>query len=89
MKNGAVKDRAISGNVVNDVVQRRVAAAGMNAPAYGAHSLRAGFVTQSFRAGADHHQIMRQTGHKTITTLEIYSRENDPLRHNAVTSLGL
>jgi site-specific recombinase XerD len=89
MKNGAVTDRPISGNVVNDVVQRRVAAAGMDAPAYGAHSLRAGFVTQSFRAGATHHEIMRQTGHKGVETLEIYSRETDPLRHNAVTRLGL
>ena len=89
MKNGTVKDRAISGNVVNDVVRRRVAAAGMNSDAYGAHSLRAGFVTQAFRAGATHHEVMRQTGHKNVTTLEIYSRENDPLRHNAVTRLGL
>jgi integrase len=89
MKNGAVKPREISGEVVNAVVQRRVAATGMNSVIFGAHSLRAGFVTQSFRAGASHHDIMRQTGHKTITTLEIYSRENDPLRHNSVMQIGL
>ncbi|QNE48663.1 integrase (plasmid) [Glaciihabitans sp. INWT7] len=89
MKNGNILDRAITGGVVNIVVQRRVAASGMNAPIYGAHSLRAGFVTQAFRAGATHHEVMRQTLHKGITTLEIYSRENDPLRHNAVTRIGL
>ena len=89
MKNGAVKDRHISGNVVNDVLQRRVAAVGLNAPLYGGHSLRAGFVTQAFRAGADHHEVMRQTGHKDIATLEIYSRDHAPLEHNAVTRLGL
>jgi integrase len=89
MKNGAVKDRSISGNVVNDVVKRRVTAAGMNGAAFGAHSLRAGFVTQALRNGASHHEIMRQTDHKTADTVEIYSRETDPLRHNAVTRLGL
>jgi hypothetical protein len=28
----------------------------------GGHSLRAGFVTEAFRRGADAHAIMRQTG---------------------------
>jgi integrase len=89
MKNGTISDRPASGAVVNAVVQRRMAAIGCNAPTFGAHSLRAGFVTQAFRAGATHHEVMRQTGHKNVTTLEIYSRENDPLAHNAVTRLGL
>lgn len=88
-KNGAIKNRSFTGNVVNDVVQRRLLEAGYPASKYGAHSLRAGFVTQSFRAGSTHHEIMRQTGHKSVATVEIYSRENDPLRHNSVTSLGL
>ena len=89
MKNGAIKDRRISGNVVNSVVQRRSAAIGLNPAAMGGHSLRAGFVTQSLRAGANHHEVMRQTGHKSATTLEGYSREHDPLAHNSVTRLGL
>jgi integrase len=89
MKNGSVKDRPISGAVINHVVQRRVATAGLNPVIFGAHSLRAGFVTQAFRAGATHHEVMRQTGHKSVTTLEIYSRENDPLAHNAVTRINL
>jgi integrase len=89
MKNGTIADRPASGAVINTVVQNRVAAVGLNAPLFGAHSLRAGFVTQAFRAGATHHEVMRQTGHKNVTTLEIYSRENDPLAHNAVTRLGL
>ena len=88
MKNGAIKERAITGAVVNGVLQRRVSAVGMNSSAYGAHSLRAGFVTEAFRAGATHHEVMRQTGHTDISTLEVYSRENNPLAHNAVTRLG-
>ena len=88
-KSGAILNRPFSGNVVNDVVQRRMAAAGYQPMRFGAHSLRAGFITQSFRAGSTHHEIMRQTGHRSVATVEIYSRENDPLRHNAVTSLGM
>jgi integrase len=74
---------------VNDVVQRRVQAIGMNAPAYGAHSLRAGFVTEAFRAGATHHEVMRQTGHRDPATVEIYAREGAPLENNAVMKLGM
>lgn len=55
----------------------------------GGHSLRAGFVTQAFRNGADAHAIMRQTGHATPVMLEVYAREHAPLIGNAVTTLGL
>ena len=41
----------------------------------GGHSLRSGFVTEAFRAGADAHAIMRQTGHRSPGMLEIYARE--------------
>jgi integrase len=89
MKNGAVKYRHISGTVVNSVVHRRAAAAGIDDYQLGAHSLRAGFVTQSFRDGANTHEVMRQTGHKNVATVEGYSRDYDPLRHNAVTRIKL
>ncbi|MEB0001660.1 site-specific integrase [Cryobacterium sp. 10S3] len=89
MKNGAIKERHITGNVVYDVVKRRVGVAGYDPRLYGAHSLRAGFVTEAFRAGATHHEIMRQTGHRDPATAEIYSREASPLENNAVTRLGL
>jgi integrase len=55
----------------------------------GGHSLRAGFVTEAFRAGADAHAIMRQTGHRSPAMLEVYAREHAPLTGNAVTRLGL
>ena len=55
----------------------------------GGHSLRAGFVTEAFRAGADAHAIMRQTGHRSPVMLEVYAREHAPLVGNAVTRLGL
>ena len=55
----------------------------------GGHSLRAGFVTEAFRQGADAHAIMRQTGHRSPVMLEVYAREHAPLVGNAVTRLGL
>ena len=32
---------------------------------------------------------MRQTGHKSPTVVEAYSRERNPLMHNAVTKMAL
>ncbi|HZM65016.1 MAG TPA: hypothetical protein VFC16_01795, partial [Nakamurella sp.] len=73
-------------------IQRRAAAAGFTAAQVaqlGGHSLRAGFVTEAFPAGADAHSIMRQTGHRSPVMLEVYAREHAPLVGNAVTRLGL
>lgn len=79
----------LGGHGVNAVVKRRAAAVGFPVGGLGGHSLRAGFVTQAFRAGADAHAIMRQTGHRNPAMLEVYSREGAPLVGNAVMGLGL
>lgn len=81
----------LSGHAVNDMIRRRAAAAGLDPdrlPALGGHSLRAGFVTAAYRAGATAEQIARQTGHTSLTVLATYQRERDPLRGNAVTHLS-
>jgi site-specific recombinase XerD len=77
------------GAVVKDTIKRRLAAVDIDPTQFGGHSLRAGFVTQALRAGATHHEIMRQTGHKNDSTVEIYRREHDNLRDNAVNRIGL
>jgi integrase len=74
------------------MIQRRAEQAGFTAAQIalmGGHSLRAGFVTEAFRQGADAHSIMRQTGHRSPVMLEVYAREHAPLMGNAVTRLGL
>ena len=67
-KTGAIGGRAMSGDAIAGMIQRRAAAA-RSTPAQvaqlGGHSLRAGFVTEAFRAGADAHAIIRQTGHRS------------------------
>jgi len=79
----------IDGHAVTAVVKAAAAACGFDPARIGGHSLRAGFVTQAFRSGADAHSIMRQTGHVDPKTLEIYARESAPLVGNAVTQVGL
>ena len=89
---GAIGATAMTGHGINEMIHRRATAAGFT-PArvdkLGGHSLRAGFVTEAFRAGADAHAIMRQTGHRSPVMLEVYAREHAPLVGNAVTRLGL
>lgn len=87
--NGTLGERAINGHMLNEMVKRSAAAAGFDPDRVGGHSLRAGFVTQAFRSGADAHAIMRQTGHADPKTLEVYARESAPLVGNAVTQVGL
>lgn len=85
--NGNIGDSALTGQGIHGVIRRAAADAGLS-PAkiakLGGHSLRAGFVTQAFRNGAQAHEVMRQTGHKNPATLEIYAREHNPLTGNAV-----
>ena len=82
----------MSGDAVNQVIARRAEYAGYTSTQIaklGGHSLRSGFVTEAFRAGADAHAIMRQTGHRNPAQLETYAREHAPLVGNAVTKLGM
>ncbi len=90
-KTGAIGARAMSGDAIAEMIQRRAAAGFTPAQVekLGGHSLRAGFVTEAFRQGADAHSIMRQTGHRSPVMLEVYAREHVPLVGNAVTRIGL
>lgn len=91
-KNGNLSTTPLSSSSVHGAVRRRAGAAGYDetlVASLGGHSLRAGFVTQAFRNGADAHAIMRQTGHKSVGMLEVYAREYTPLMGNAVTDIGL
>jgi len=84
--------KVMAGDAVAMMIQRRAAAAGFTVAQVdllGGHSLRSGFVTEAFRAGADAHSIMRQTGHRDPKMLEVYAREFAPLVGNAVLKLDL
>ena len=87
-KGGRLLDTAVTGDALHAMVQRHAAAAGIDGPV-GFHSLRAGFVTQARRAGADHRAVRRQTRHSSDAMVELYDRDHAPLAGNAVTYLGL
>lgn len=48
------------------VVKRAAAKVGLTAELFSGHSLRAGFVTEAKKNGADDAAIMDQTGHKSL-----------------------
>jgi integrase len=88
---GEIKQSAVTGDTLHNMIRRRLAASfpELDATKYGWHSLRAGFVTQSKLNGIDDHAIMRQTGHKDPRTLQRYAREQSTYDNNAATGLGL
>jgi integrase len=87
-KDGALLDGPISGDGLHSMVKRRATTAGLPGP-IGFHSLRAGFVTDARRAGADTRAVRRQTRHSSDAMVERYDRDHAPLVGNAVTTLGL
>lgn len=91
-RGGRIYPRPMSGDAVNQLIARRAEAAGWppeKIALLGGHSLRAGFITEGFRAGAHPAAIMRQTGHRNPAQLETYRREHTPLIGNAVLQLDL
>ena len=54
---------------VGGILKRAVARAGFDPSGFAGHSLQAGFATQAARNGASAFDIMRQTGHHSITTV--------------------
>jgi integrase len=91
-KSGNLGDTPLSGAAIHQTIRRRADHAGFDPAALaklGGHSLRAGFVTQGTRNGADGSAIARQTGHASLDSVEVYRREHAPLVGNAVTDIGL
>lgn len=54
---------------VADIIKRYCAAAGLDASTFGAHSLRAGYITTAAERGADLARIMDQSGHRDPRTV--------------------
>ena len=88
---GDIDERVMSDEMVSTIVRRRLAATdlGVDAADFGAHSLRAGFVTEAYLNGKEDRQIMRQSGHRSTSGLRRYARERSAYDNNAATGLGL
>jgi len=59
---------------VADIIKKYCAAAGLDASTFGAHSLRAGYITTAAERGADLARIMDQSGHRDPRTVVGYIR---------------
>lgn len=83
--------RPVGANVIRHVVLSRARHAGLPAAVIdqlGGHSLRAGFVTDAYSAGASDDEVMRQTWHRSVAQVRTYQRDA-PHVGNAVTRLDL
>lgn len=68
---------------VADIVKRYAAAAGLDASTFGAHSLRAGFITAGAERGADLARIMDVSGHRDPRTVVGYIRRANAFKGHA------
>ncbi len=70
---GDIAPRLTDRSVAN-ILQAYCAAAGLDASTFGAHSLRAGYITTAAERGADLARIMDQSGHRDPRTVVGYIR---------------
>lgn len=70
-------------SVVNETVRRLARAVGDHQP-YTAHSLRSGLATAAAMHGAGMHDIKRQTGHRSLDSVEHYVQEGRGFEDNVV-----
>jgi len=68
---------------VADVLKRYAAAAGLDASTFGAHSLRAGYITTAAERGADLARIMDQSGHRDPRTVVGYIRRANAFKDHS------
>jgi len=85
---GNVRDGALSGHSVYEIVRDRMASIGEDPEPYGAHSLRAGFATQAYMDGVGEHEAAAQTGHAKLDTLREYQRVNVVMEDHPLTRMG-
>ncbi|MDN3575023.1 site-specific integrase [Methylobacterium longum] len=72
--NGSGSAPRLTTQTVADIIKRYCAAAGLDASTFGAHSLRAGYITTAAERGADLARIMDQSGHRDPRTVVGYIR---------------
>jgi integrase len=88
-RHGRVSDRRLTDHSVAVVVKRAARKAGLAAELLSGHSLRAGFVTEAKKNGADDAAIMDQTGHKSLAMVQRYHRRTKRWEKPASARLGL
>ncbi len=89
---GGIETRRLHPDAVRQILARRVAAAGLAVPAgetLSPHGLRAGFVTEAYRAGLRDEEIMGHTRHRSLASMRRYVRRARLLDDSPAQKLGL
>ncbi|GJE59217.1 site-specific integrase [Methylobacterium trifolii] len=68
---------------VADIIKRYCVAAGLDAPAFGAHSLRSGYITSAAERGVDLARIMDQSRHRDPRTVLGYVRRANAFKEHS------
>lgn len=68
---------------VADIIKRYAKAAGLDASTFGAHSLRAGYITTAAERGVDLARIMDQSGHRDPRTIVGYVRRANAFKDHS------
>ncbi|CAN5801083.1 site-specific integrase [soil metagenome] len=88
-RHGNIADKPMAPDSISRVVKKRARAAKLDPGRYSGHSLRAGFVTAASDGGAHDADIMRQTAHRSLSTLHRYRRTIGLFDNNPASVLGL
>lgn len=88
-RHGNIGGGRLSTRAVARAVKAAVESIGLNAAQFSGHSLRAGFATEAAKNGVGELAIMRQTGHRSMTTLKKYVRAGTLFVGNAAAEVGL
>ena len=80
--NGHLND-SLCGRSINIIVKRCAQLAEFDEKRFGAHSLRAGFITEASRQNIPLTEIMQLSGHKSSNVAQSYIREGTLLRNRA------
>lgn len=87
-KSGRLSQLALASDSAAWIIRQAARRAGINGDVSG-HSLRSGHVTTAARAGVPELVIMKQTGHRSVTTLRKYIRNGELFVVNGASQLGL
>ena len=88
-RHGQLRPGRLTDRTVALDVKRLALAAGLDPAGFAGHSLRAGLATSPAAAGVGEHDIMRQTGHRSVMMVRRYIRDGSLFRRNAAAAVGL
>lgn len=84
---GRLSERGMHPESIALIVKCHARAAGKNPDLLGAHSLRAGHVTEAHLRGLSDRAVMRQTGHRSAKSLDRYTRPKGVFLENSAAGL--